>query len=229
MIVVVGGLAWRSGDPAGPAGRACEIAMAATSSGARVEVVGRAGDDQTGDALMLALTRARIGHVAVLRDPSHATPVLPPRPTVDSAEAAAADLALDDPDARPDAEAGARERPPGPPLEAADVSLGLQYLTAFGVLVVADDVPEAGVPVAVDAAGFAGARLVLLVAGDQDAGSTLALPPDATVLSVPADDDGSFGRLVGAYAAGLDAGIEPAQAFGAAVAAVGGEALEPSA
>jgi hypothetical protein len=95
--------------------------------------------------------------------------------------------------------------------------------------VVAEDVPEASVPVAVEAAAFAGARLVLLVGGDQDATNALGLPPDATVLSVPAEDDGSFARVVGAYAAGLDAGIEPAKAFSAAVATVGGEALEPSA
>ena len=76
MIVVVGGLGWRQGDPAGPAGRACEVALAAAAAGARVEIVARAGDDATGDALMLALSRAGIGHVAVLRDPSHPTPIL---------------------------------------------------------------------------------------------------------------------------------------------------------
>ena len=229
MIVVVGGLAWRSGDPPGPAGRACEIALAAASSGAGVEVVGRAGDDATGDALMLALARAGIGHVAVLRDPSHPTPVLPPRSAGDGAGSDSIDPALEDPDADPVAEAGDTGRATGPRLDAADVSLGLHYLTAFGVLVVTEDAPEAVVPVAADAASFAGARLVLLVTGDQDADTAHALPPDATVLSAPADDDGSFARLVGAYAAGLDAGTEPSQAFEAAIAAVGGQALEPSA
>ena len=42
-----------------------------------MEIVARAGDDATGDALMIALSRAGIGHVAVLRDPSHPTPILP--------------------------------------------------------------------------------------------------------------------------------------------------------
>ena len=114
-----------------------------------------------------------------------------------------------------------------PRLDAGDVSLALRYLSAFGVLVVTDDVPEAAVPVAIEAAGFAGARLILLVAGDADPIPSV-LPPDATVLRVPDADDGSFARMVGAYAAGLDQGVDPAQAFRAAVASVGGEALAPA-
>ena len=225
MIVVVGGLAWQQGDPAGPAGRACEIALAAAAAGARVEIVARAGDDPTGDALMLALARAGIGHVAVLRDPSRPTPVVAPRMPADDDEPA---------DAVADAEAESVAPPPnqaaGPTLDAADVSLGLHYLTAFGVLVVTDDVPAAAVPVAADAAAFAGAHLVLLVPGDASPGSGASvLPPDATVLAVPADDEGAFAALVGAYAAALDSGAEPAAAFNVAVGAVGGEALEPSA
>ena len=63
------------------------------------------------------------------------------------------------------------------------------------------------VPVAVEAAGFAGAHLVLLVSGDPSSGAAaLTLPPDATVLAVPADDEGAFATLVGAYAAALDFG-----------------------
>ena len=48
------------------------------------------------------------------------------------------------------------------------------------------------------------------------------------MLSVPADDDGSFARLVGAYAAGLDAGIEPARLSAPPSRPVGGRPLEPS-
>ncbi|HEY6571240.1 MAG TPA: hypothetical protein VIZ22_13170 [Candidatus Limnocylindrales bacterium] len=212
MIVIVGGLAWRLGDEPAPAGRACEIALAAAALGARVEVVGRAGDDPTGDAVMLGLARAGIGHVAVLRDPSRPTPVI---------EALAAT----------DDEPGGDQSGPapaaiGPALDAADVSLGLQYLTAFGVLVVTDDVPSAAIPVAIESAGFTGAHLILLTAADAD-------PPDvsgqATILAAPDEaDDGAFARLVGTYAAGLDHGAEPARAFAAAVDASGWEALEPS-
>ncbi len=207
MIAIVGSLAWRLGDPPGPAGRASDIAFAAASAGARVEIVARAGDDPTGDAVLLALARAGIGHVAVLRDASRPTPQID-APAID-------DEAVDAP--RPVA---------GPALDAADVSLGLQYLTAFGVLVVTDDVPGAAVPVAIEAAGFTGAHLILLTPAD-------AAPPEATgavtVLVVPAaGDDGAFASLVGVYAAGLDGGADPAAAFAAAVGRAGWEALEPS-
>ena len=225
MIVVVGGLAWRDGVPPGPGGRACEVALAAASAGAAVEVVGRAGDDPAGDALMLALASAGIGHVAVLRDVA-ATPVLSPLavPEDEAAEDIDAAVAGETTEADPDPHPESRT---GPRLDAGDVSLALRYLSAFGVLVVTDDVPEAAVPVAIEAAGFAGARLVLLVAGDPDPVPSV-LPPDATVLRVPDADDGSFARMVGAYAAGLDQGVDPAQAFRSAVATVGGEALAPA-
>jgi hypothetical protein len=49
------------------------------------------------------------------------------------------------------------------------------------------------------------------------------LPPEATVLEAPALDDGSFGRLVGSFAAALDSGTPPAAAFEAAVRAAGWE------
>ena len=144
---------------------------------------------------MVALAKAGVGHVAVLRDPSHQTGV-----------------GIDP-----------------PLLEPADVSLGLQYLTTFRVLVVADDVPAAVVPVAAEAAGFAGAHLVLLVpAGPAGGSRETTAGGDATVLAAPkGGDDGAFARLVGAYAAGVDGGADPAGAFSAAVAAVGWEALEP--
>ena len=212
MIVIVGSLAWRRGDQPAPAGRACEVALAAAALGARVEIVGRAGDDPTGDAVMLGLARAGIGHVAVLRDPSRPTPVIE--------TPAAADDEPDD-DRTDPAPAG-----PGPALDAGDISLGLQYLTAFAVLVVSDDVPSAAVPVAVEAAGFTGAHLVLLTTADADPPDA---PGEATILAAPAEaDDGAFARLVGTYAAGLDRGTEPGRAFAEAVVAAGWEALEPS-
>ncbi len=224
MIVIVGGLAWRQGDPSGPAGRACEVALAAAAAGSRVEIVARAGDDPTGDALMLALAREGIGHVAVLRDPARPTPVLAARTAAGDDEPAHAVAAAAEPSAPPPT-----GPPPGPALDADDVSLGLHYLTDFGVLVVTDDVPAAAVPVAVEAAGFAGAHLVLLVADGPDGDApALTLPAASTVLAVPADDEGAFARLVGAYAAALESGAEPAAAFASAVGAVGGEALEPS-
>jgi hypothetical protein len=106
----------------------------------------------------------------------------------------------------------------GPRLDAADIDLGLRYLTAFGVIIVTDDVLDAALAVATDAAAFAGAHLVLLVAegGDPPA----ALPAAATVLAAPrADPDGAFASSVGSYAAGLDAGRPADEAFRTALAA----------
>jgi len=203
VIVVLGSPAWRDADPPGPAGLACGVAVAAAARGTRVELVGRVGDDRDGDALVIALARAGVGHAAVLRDPTRATPrvAAPPEPD-----------ALDEP-----AEAGVDGSAPlAPRLEPADVSLALSYLTAFAVLVVTDDVPEDALPAALDGAGFAGAHVVLLVAP----GST---PPEglgtaSTILAVPSDgDDGAFATVIGVYAEGLEGGLDPATAFRAAI------------
>lgn len=178
-------------------------------------MVGRVGDDPAGDALLLALARGSVGHAAVLRDPARSTAHV-----VDDSE--------------PDAEDPFAEPPPGPAvhdggpladrprLQAEDVALGLRYLTAFDVLVVTDDVPPDVLPVAVEAASFASARLVALLAHEnRDA----VLPEDAMVLEAPAPDDGAFGALVGALAAGLDRGLEPGDALRAATGAGGWEAV----
>src|SRR3954466_2264161 len=125
MIVVCGTPAWTNADPARPAGGAGEVALGAPSRGRPVGLIGRIGDDPTGDGLVIALARAGVGHAAVLRDPSRATVMLEPPD-------------LDDPTAETartiDAFGSA------PRLEAADVSLALSYLTTFGVLVVTNDV-----------------------------------------------------------------------------------------
>lgn len=231
MIVIVGNPGWRASDPAGPAGRTCEVGLAAAACGSSVEIVGRAGEDRDGDALMLALARAGIGHVAVLRDPAHATATVAETPGDDTLAADDDDVGSDDDPAKPGA-AGPASGPAtgGPPLEPADVSLGLQYLTTFRVLVVADDVPPSIGPVAAEAASFAGAHLVLLVPADVAAADLPEAGPTVTVLAAPAEhDEGAFARLVGTYAAALDAGSDPSAAFSTAVSDVGWEALEPSA
>jgi sugar/nucleoside kinase (ribokinase family) len=211
MIVVLGSLALREAPAATPVGRAPEIAIAAAARGATAEVVGRVGDDRAGDTLLIALAGARVGHAAVLRDPVHATPLVAP-PSAD-----------DDPDPfAEDAPAPVAATGGGPRLEPADVALGLSYLTSFGVLVVADDVPAAALPACIEGAQFAGAHLVVLLASGRRPPATL--PADATVLVAPVDaDDGAFAALVGAYAAAVDAGEEPAAAFRIATGAVGWE------
>lgn len=183
MIVVVGVPAWDDADEGRAGGRACEIAIAAAGAGSDVELVGRAGDDEAGDALLLDLATAGVGHAALLRDPA--------RPTLRIGTVGEV-----------------------PELEPADVDLGLRYLTGFSVLVVTDDAPPAVLPACFEGASFAGARLVLAVPPGGDAPADV--PSDATVVAAPVDDDGSFGHLLGRYAAGLDQGGSPADAFTAA-------------
>ncbi len=204
MIVVVGAPAWDPGPPPAPGGRAALVAIAAAEAGARVELLGRIGDDASGDALVVALTRAAVGHAALLRDP-----VLPtPRPVPTDADDE--DVAGGVPEAG-DPRPGGAVPPEGPGLEMADVSLGLRYLTGFDVLVVGDDAPAAVIPACVEAAAFAGSRLVVAVATAEEVPA--GLPPDATVLQVPAGAGAAFARLLGRYAAALDGGADPATAF----------------
>jgi len=182
--------------------------MAAAAAGARVELVGRAGDDDAGDRLLLALAHAGVGHVAVLRDPARPTPVdTSPSPLVDPSPDLEADApGLGGEDEHPDPVG------PGPILEAADVALGLRYLTEFAVLVLGDDVPAAAIPAAAEAATYASAHLVVLVG--PGARVPDGLPSTATALAAPGSDpDGAFARLVGTYAAALDRGEDPAAAF----------------
>lgn len=206
VIVVLGTPVWRDTPPAGPAGTACRIAVAAAARGTRVELVGRVGDDRPGDALVIALAQSGVGHAAVLRDPARPTPL------------AATPIEADGPDDEPPAATTPVATPPvdEPRLEPADVSLALSYLTAFSVLVVTDDVPPDVLPAALDGAGFAGAHVVLLQAPGDVAPD--GLPTASTVLAVPeAADDGAFATVVGVYAEGLEAGLDPATAFRAAI------------
>ena len=136
-------------------GSASRVALAAAAAGHVVQLVGRTGDDPTAEALVLDLARGGVGHVALLRDASRATP-LEPEPAVDLEPDG-----LDDASARP---AGEDEAASAPPLDAADVDLGLRYLTDFAVVVLAEPAGPDVVRVVADAARWAEARLVLVVA-----------------------------------------------------------------
>jgi hypothetical protein len=59
----------------GAAGLGVDIALAAATAGARVELVGKVGDDPAGDAIAVELERAGVGHAALLREPAARTPV----------------------------------------------------------------------------------------------------------------------------------------------------------
>ena len=222
MIVVIGQpvLARVEGNPVAT-GSAARIALTAADRGAAVQLVGKVGDDPDGNALVLALAQGHVGHVAVLRDPAHRTPV-----QVDDADAIDEELTDADEILAPEGGRPGGDRADRPALDAGDVELGLRYLTEFRVVVVADELDETALRVAADAAGWNNGTLVAVVKGGRS--EPAGLPPDAIVLGAPdADADGVFDRLVGQLAAAIDAGAEPRAAFREAVAGTGWEPAEP--
>lgn len=102
------------------------------------------------------------------------------------------------------------------PLEPADVELALRYLPDIRVIVAVDG--ESGLDGAIaEGAAYSGATLVLVV-GDAQRGERVDLPESAIVLEAPADDpDGTFAGFVGAFAARLDGGAVPADAWAATI------------
>jgi hypothetical protein len=216
MIVVIGLPAYAD-SPDGEecaGGLAVGVASAARGRGSAVELAGKVGNDGAGDAVVVALGRLGVGHAALLRDPILPTPVLA-GDTADD-DPAEVDAGGNEPRLLPEA-AGAR-----PGLEAADVELALRFLPGANVIVLADPLADTAVSAAVEAAAFAGAHLIVLVAAG---GVPPVLPAEATLLEAPPDDDGSFGRLVGLFAGALDTGVGPAAAFREAVAASGWEPI----
>ena len=214
MIIVVGLPAYAD-SPEGEkcaGGLAVEVAASARRRGSEVELVGKVGNDGAGDAVVVALGRLGVGHAALLRDPMLPTPVLAPTPVDDSAAEVDADtpegrLLPEDPAARPGLDAG-------------DIDLALKFLPQSGVVVLAGPLADSAVAAAVEGAAFAGAHLIVLV---QPGSMPPAIPAEATVLETPPDDDGSFGRMVGFFAGGLDAGADAGVAFKEAVSAAGWE------
>lgn len=198
VIVIVGSPIGRIVDGRVEAsGVAARAALAAAAAGATAQVVGRVGDDPDADRLLMTLATGGVGHVAILRDPARATPI-ESEPTLD----------LDPSDEEPSAALDARPIE----LDAADVELGLRYLTDYRVVVLVPPVGPEVLAVVVDAAGWAGARLVVVTDRAESTGT--GLPADAIVIEGPdADPDGDFATLLGRLAAALDGGVEPATAF----------------
>ena len=216
MIVVIGSsILSGEGATATPDGLANHIAAAAVTAGASVELVAKIGDDPAGDALLVALARAGIGHVAVLRDAVHRTPR---HPAVDAADIDI-EAAIDgDPDADIGAPAAPAESADAPPtLDAADVDLALRYLTDYRVLVVVHAAEEV-VATAVAAADWAAAHLVVVTDPDQSAPDTLPAGSLALAAADEADDVSALGARLGQYAAAVDGGISPATAYPALTA-----------
>ena len=208
MIVVIGAVGLRGTieEPAAD-GLAPAIASAAAEAGARVELISKAGDDPAGDAVLLDLAQAGVGHVATLRDPARLTPIRPspPEPTDPAVDSTTDQAGSDQIDAPAD---GAE--PAEPTLDAADVALALRYLTDFEVLVAVYPSPEL-LAEAVSAARWTGARLVVVVEPDTDVPS--GVPADALVVAAAADDADGVGSRIGRYAAALSRGDDAAAAY----------------
>lgn len=106
-------------------------------------------------------------------------------------------------------------------LDARDLDLGLRYVPDFRVLVVAETLTAELEEIVLEAAAYSGASIVVVAVGGRPVGAALA--DVATVLEAPDAAPVPFAAMVGRYAAGLDAGAEPAAAFGAAAQGAGWE------
>jgi hypothetical protein len=213
VIVVVGNPALLASEPPRAGGLAVGVAAGAAAAGGDVQLVGKTGEDSAGEAALLDLAKRGVGHVAMLRDAGRATPVL--------ADPAAADLApFDDHDVSPAPPSpDAPAQPPGPALDPADIELALRYLPDYRVLIVADALSSAALEVVLAASRWSGAALVILLPAGSEAPT---LTSEATVIEAPeVDPDDAFASVVGAYAAALDRGEEPAEAFATASSAGG--------
>jgi sugar/nucleoside kinase (ribokinase family) len=207
VIAVVGTPRLRgTGPEAEVAGLAAAIAVAAAAAGSRVELIGKVGDDPSGDAVLLTLANRHVGHVATLRDPARATPVIP------AAEDAADVVTTEDASAPP--AATPRE---APVLEAADVGLALRYLPELAVIVTVHTTADV-VEEAIAAAGWAQTELIVVVS--PDAAAPVGLPETATVVAVADDDELEVGAgaAIGRYAAALDQGEQGSEAYAELVA-----------
>jgi len=108
------------------------------------------------------------------------------------------------------------------PPDAADIELGVRYLADCRVLVIAEPIDGEALRAALDGAAFHGAQLIAIRAAGTT--GTPELPSTATVLEEPDEDAGAFTTLVGRYAALLDAGRVPADAWRDAISETGWEA-----
>jgi hypothetical protein len=210
VIVVIGPVhLLGEGTDATPGGPSGDIARAAVLDGAAVELIAKVGDDPPGDALLVALAQAGIGHVAVLRDAVHPTAI---RRTTDLASI---EDAIDGVSETVAATTDWTVPPESAPvLDADDVGLALRYLSAYRVIVAVR--PAAAVLVqALAAADWATAAIIVIdpvvaVDGDVPAGTVvLSLNDQPDPGSAPSEVAARIGR----YAAALDRGDAPSTAW----------------
>ena len=194
-----------SGPDAQAAGLAPSIAIGAAAEGARVELIGKVGDDPVGDAVLLALARQRVGHVAILRDPARQTRVV--ESILDEAVDAVAETA--------DASPASSPADDPPLLDAADAGLALHYLPEIAVIVAVHLPPEVLAEVIL-AAGWASTSLVVIVPEGKEPPADL--PKDAVTLAAIDTDESAVGAAIGRYAAELDRGVPLDVAYDSLVA-----------
>jgi hypothetical protein len=215
VIVVVGQPLFRATDgEAAIDGLPARIALAAAARGRSVQLVGKAGEDPEGDAVVLALADGGVGHVALLRDAG--------RPTARATDPTGfeQDAPDDGVDVPPVVDEATGPSEAATALDAADVDLALRYLTEYAVVVVADPAEADVIGVVADAAGWVGARLILVVTPGQSVPDHL--PADVIVFEAPpSDPDGAFGSFVGSFAAALDDGEDAEVAFRSSIEADG--------
>jgi sugar/nucleoside kinase (ribokinase family) len=181
---------------------AASIAVEAVRSGSRVELVGKVGDDPAGDAVMIALNRLGIGHVAILRDAAH--------PTATAVDAGPTELELgQDPDAATDTTTEAMSEPPA--VDAADVGLALRYLPELAVIVAVHQ-PVDVLREATAASHWAETTLIVVVPSNATAPDFLA--DGVLVVAAEAAAESATGAAIGRYAAAIDQGTPAQRAFG---------------
>jgi hypothetical protein len=112
-----------------------------------------------------------------------------------------------------------------PRLDAADIELGLRYVSDCRVLVIAESLAGPALAAAVDGAQYHRAELIVAAPMGTSGDAAATLPDHATVLTQPEGDEavGAFTELVGRYAALLDSGRGAADAWRDALNATGWE------
>lgn len=190
-MIVVGFLGAESG-------LASEVAARAAATGARVEMIGAAAPGPSGDARLLELAAAGIGHATVIRSGA------------DALEPADLDLALR---YLPDVRVVVLVAPPA---DLVAVASGAAAWSNASLVVIGP----------LDAAATSALDATSDAADGAASGAANGAGVSPVVLDPPASDpDGTFAGFVAALATRLDAGDPPEAAFRATVAAL---AVDPA-
>src|SRR5262245_56882658 len=161
MVVVIGTpFGRRTSGGLRAAGVPFAVARAAAEAGATVQLVGKVGDGPDGDAVVLAVAEAGVGHAALLRGQI-------PVPIALDADAEL-DRSLDEVAGIEDGEVVGESADSadfaGGGLEAADLALALRYLPDYRVVVIAEPLADDALAAVIDAARWAEARLIVVAA-----------------------------------------------------------------